>query len=183
MPSDTLGEHMKVAPRSKNPAHLEWPLFEWLRIVLVGGGAWSLILLYVYIFRNGKSELILQFSAPVLAIYIASSGLMYNRARGMPPGKVKRRSLYAGERAAQAFLFSVMGLLLGAIAFSVAALFKVDLVESFHGHSPWFFAFLPSFVFVQWGYASYVLFLRAISSDLLYPVTARTIVERIKNAP
>jgi hypothetical protein len=132
---------MKVAPRSKNPAHLEWPLFKWLRIVLVGGGAWSLILLYVYIFRNGKSELILQFSAPVLAIYIASSGLMYNRARGMPPGKVKRRSLYAGERAAQAFLFSVMGLLLGAIAFSVAALFKVDLVESFHGHSPWFLHF------------------------------------------
>lgn len=174
---------MKHAHRSKKSAHLEWPFFKWLRIVLIGGGAWSLVLLYVYIFKNNKPELILQFSAPVLAIYLASSGLMYNRARGMPQGKSKRRSLYAGERAAQAFLFTVMGLLLGAIAFSVSTLFKVDLVNSFHGHSPWFFAFLPSFVFVQWGYASYVLFLRAISSDLLYPVTAREIVERIRNAP
>lgn len=105
--------HMKIASSSKRPAHLEWPLLKWLRVILAGGGAWSLFLLYVYIFRNGRFDLILQFSAPVLAIYIASSGLMYNRARGMPQGKAKRRSLYAGERATQAFLFTVIGLLLG----------------------------------------------------------------------
>ncbi|WP_374413903.1 hypothetical protein [Hydrogenophaga sp.] len=174
---------MKAVFKSKKPAHLEWPIFKWLRIVLAGGGALSLFLLYVFIFRNGRSDLILQFSAPVLAIYIASSGLMYNRARGMPQGKSKRRSLYAGERATQAFLFSVIGLLLGGVAYSVSALFEVDLVVAFHGHSPWVFVFFPSLVFVQWGYASYVLFLRAISSDLLYPVAAKVIAVRIKNAP
>lgn len=174
---------MKVVVKSKKPAHLEWPFFKWLRIALAGGGALSLFLLYVFIFRSGRSDLILQFSAPVLAIYLASSGLMYNRARGMPQGKSKRRSLYAGERAAQAFLFSVIGLILGGIAYSFSALFMVDLVVAFHGRSPWVLAFFPSLVFVQWGYASYVLFLRAISSELLYPVAAKVIAVRIKDAP
>ena len=178
-----LDARMTFASKTRNPAHLEWPFFKWLRFILAGGGAWSVFLLYFYIFRDGRFDLILQFSAPVLAIYIASSGLMYNRARAMPQGKAKRRSLYAGERAAQAFLFSVVGLLLGAVAFSVAVLFKVDPVMAFHGRSFWVLIFFPSLVFVQWGYASYVLFLRAISSDLLFPVTARAIAMRTKNAP
>lgn len=63
------------------------------------------------------------------------------------------------------------------------ATLNVDLVVAFHGHSAWVLAFLPSLVFVQWGYVSYVLFLRAISIDLLYPVAAKTIAMRIKNAP
>lgn len=174
---------MKFVSKTRNPPHLVWPLFKWVRFVLICGGALSIVFAYLFIFKSGKFDLILKFAAPVLAIYIASSGLMFNRARGMPQGKSKRRSLYAGERALQAFLFSVVGLILGVSAFSVMAFFSPEFVVVLDLKSFWIFTFVPSLVYVQWGFASYVLFLQSISTDLLYPVTAKAIAVRIRNAP
>lgn len=165
------------------PPHLEWPLYRWVRVVLELGGAFTLFAAFSYVVVWQQFETFAKVVVPVLATYIATSGLFYNRARALPRGPSKVRSLYAGERSTQATLFTIVGVGIGCVLFGWGQWFGV-FGEGVRGkESPWLFVYMPAFVFVMYGYSSFLFGLRVVSKEFVRPLHAREISKRIKNAP
>ena len=58
----------------------------------------------------------------VLGLMIAFTGLMYNRARAYPEGKLQRRSLLAAETGLKAICFALVAVAIGGLIFYVFSL-------------------------------------------------------------
>lgn len=168
---------------STKPSHLEWPIFRWIRFALEIGGAISLAMAFIYVIEKNQYESVAKLIVPILATYIASAALFYNRARALPRNTSKTRSLYAAERAIQAAVFTLIGVLIGAVIYAWLNNFGVVVVQGNGEASPWAFLYLIPMAFIEIGYSSFLATLRAISKDFLRPISAREIARRIRNAP
>ncbi|MDB5730182.1 MAG: hypothetical protein JWQ03_77 [Variovorax sp.] len=163
--------------------HLEWPFFRWTRLVLKPGGGFTLLLAFFYIVATRDFRAAASVLVSVSVIYIAVAALFFNRARALPRGPNKVRSLYAAERATQAIAFTLVGALLGVVFFAWGSYFEsAAKIDSSMPH-PWLLIFFLPLIFVGWGYFTFALALRVISREFLYPLSAREIARRIKNAP
>ncbi|WP_411880031.1 hypothetical protein [Polaromonas sp. YR568] len=58
----------------------------------------------------------------VLGLMIAFTGLMYNRARAYPEGKIQRRSILAAETGLKAICFALVAIAVGGLIFYVYSL-------------------------------------------------------------
>lgn len=165
------------------PPHLEWPFYRWLRLFLEVGLGFTLLVAFFYLlgtrdFRAAGSTLV-----SVLVTYIAVGALFFNRARALPHGPSKVRSLYVAERATQATAFTLVGLLLGICLFAWGSYFEAarNIVQP--APHPWLLLFFIPLLFISWGYGAFALALRVIAREFLHPLTARSIARRIRRAP
>lgn len=164
------------------PAHLEWPVYKWLRFFLEVGGAFSLFVALLHVALTSQYTLFAQGAVPVLATYLGTAALLYNRGRGLPRGQSKIRSLYAAERSLQALLFTLVGIALGAVLIGWASWFGA-LKSPASRPQGWETLNLIPAIFIMWGYSTYLISLRAISKEFLRPVTTREIARRLRDAP
>lgn len=167
----------------RRPAHLEWPIFSWIRLFLRFGGHATLLIIYLNVIETHEYKIAVQSFVPILATYLTTAGLLYNRARALPSGKHKTRSLYAAERSTQAFVFSVLGILISAIVFAIGVSLGIAEFRTMRITSWWILVYIAPLTFIQYGYASYALSLGTVSKDFLHPLTPREIAKRIRKAP
>lgn len=100
------------------------------------------------------------FCVPILVVFFAFSSLLYTRGRSLPKGNAQLRSLYAGERAMQATIWYLFGIILGTSLYGLIVYFGV----SFNPGKPspagfWLLAFLAPYALMQIGF---LFFMRAI---------------------
>ena len=165
------------------PMHLEWPVIRWIRLFLEAGGGFALTAAFYYVVDAGQFASFAAAAVPVIATYIATAGLLYNRARALPKGPSKTRSLYSAERAVQATVFTLAGIVIGTSIFAVVQWFHLSSLASTQRGGALLFAYLLPMAFVLSGYISFVIGFRAIAKDFLHPLGARDIAERIRKAP
>lgn len=162
--------------------HVEWPIFRWVRLSLELGGGFAIVQLLIYAIATNSYLDLAKAIVPIMATYIATASLFYNRARAIGSGKSRNRSLYAAERSMQGVVFTIIGLLLGAIVYYLLTFFHISIVFSGRQtEDPWIMAYTPAFAFILMGYVTYLLALRAISKEFLRPITVREICERVND--
>jgi hypothetical protein len=150
---------------------------------LEAGGAFGLFVALLHVVITKQYSVFVQGAVPVLATYLGTAALLYNRGRGLPKGPSKTRSLYAAERSFQALLFTLVGVALAATFIGWASWFGAFSPALANQPQPWELILFVPMIFVMWGYATYLLSLRAISREFLRPVSTREIAKRIRNAP
>lgn len=96
---------------------------------------------------------------PILLVFFGFASLLYNRGRSLPKGETATRSLYAAERAVQATLWYLLGIVLGTSLYGLLVYFGV----SFNPSRPsvlglWLVLFVAPYVLMQIGL---LFFLRA----------------------
>ena len=168
---------------NSRPMHIEWPLYRWFRFLLETGGGFALFVVFVVVVGQQQFETFATAAVPIIAIYFATSGLLYNRARALSRRPSKTRSLYAAERSTQATIFSLVGIIIGVSIFSLTAWFGLELNPSAGIRNAWALLYFVPLAFIMGGYRSYLFCIRAISKEFLHPLSAREISRRIKNAP
>lgn len=113
------------------------------------------------------------FFLPVLVVFFGFTSLLFMRGRSLARSKEQLRTLFAAERAMQATVWYVTGMVLGV---SLYALVPAS-------HSPWLLVFVLPYALMQVGL---VLFVRAawvIAPQFLRPVGRREIWRRIAREP
>lgn len=163
--------------------HLEWPFFKWMRPVLEIGVGFTLFIGFVYLVRARDFRSAASVLASVLTIYVAIAALFFNRARGLPRGPSKIRSLYAAERATQGIAFTLVGTVAGIVIFAWGIYFEYSLHPAFPLVRIWPLLFILPLAFILWGYVAFTLALRVISREFLHPLSAKEVARRIKGAP
>jgi hypothetical protein len=109
---------------------------------------------------------------PILVIYFGFASLHYTRARSLPKGVPQTRSLYAAERAVQATVWHLMGIVLGISLY--ALLTHLGAAEGL-----WRLLFLAPYALMQVGLVCFTRALRAIAPDLLRWVGPLELVRRV----
>lgn len=100
------------------------------------------------------------FCVPFLVVFFAFSSLLYMRGRSLGKGKAQIRSLFAAERAMQASIWYLFGILLGTSLYGLLLYFGV----SFDPNKPslvglWLLVFLAPYALMQVGF---LFFMRAV---------------------
>lgn len=104
----------RTSGRSRQRKSLAIHLSEWFQI-----GVFSAMNVYVT-FRLGNMQLegLPAFAGAAIALMLAFTALMYNRARAYPDGPTQRRSLLAAEKGLEAVLQALGTFIFIAIVFS-----------------------------------------------------------------
>jgi len=100
------------------------------------------------------------FTIPILVVFFAFSSLLYMRGRSLAKGKAQLRSLYAAERAMQATIWYLFGIILGTSLYGLLLYFGVTFNPS--RPSPvglWLLVFLAPYALMQTGF---IFFMRAV---------------------
>lgn len=163
--------------------HLEWPLFRWFRVLLELGAALTFFVAFAYIVVTQELRTAGAALVPILATYIATAALLFNRARALPRGPSKVRSLYAAERATQATVFTIVGLILGVVIFAWGAWISAAMKTPSPAVAAWSFLYFVPLLFLQTGYQCFTLALRVVAREFLHPLGAKEIARRVRNAP
>ncbi len=168
--------------------HLEYRFLRGLRFVVEAGvGSTLCWALFMGVQLNRMVDAG-KIAVPIIAIYIACASLFYNRSRALPKGSSKTRSLYAAERALQATLFSVFGVVIGVVYYAFLhyvgyGMTKFGYVLTSLGEVCTIAGWLIPAGYVIFGYMSFIFAIRAASKDLMRPTTAIELARRIRNAP
>ena len=96
---------------------------------------------------------------PILVVFFAFSSLLFLRGRSLAPGKAQNRSLYAAERAMQASIWYLFGIILGVSTYGALLHFGIN----FDPRQPtvagfWLLAYLAPYALMQIGF---IVFMRA----------------------
>src|SRR5688500_1283978 len=97
---------------------------------------------------------------PILVVFFGFASLLYTRGRSLAKGKGQMRSLYAAERAMQATIWYLFGIILGTSLYGVLMRFGVAFNPS--EPSPgglWLVLFLAPYALMQMGL---LCFMRAV---------------------
>jgi hypothetical protein len=99
------------------------------------------------------------FCVPMLIVFVGFSSLLYNRGKSLAKGRAQVRSLYAAERAMQATVWYLFGILLGTSLYGILVYFGV----TFDPHDPtpaglWLLLFIAPYALMQ---AGFLYFMRA----------------------
>lgn len=120
------------------------------------------------------------FCVPILVVFFAFSSLLYMRGRSLGKGKAQIRSLFAAERAMQAAIWYLFGILLGTSLYGVLVYFGV----SFNPGQPtamglWLLLFIAPYALMQTGLIFFMRAVWVVTPHFLRPVTALEIRRRI----
>lgn len=101
---------------------------------------------------------------PILVVYFGFASLLYIRGRSLTEQKAQIRSLYAAERAMQAAIWHLFGIILGASVYGLLRYFGI----TFHPSAPppaglWLLVFLAPYALMQIGLLCFMRAARAVS--------------------
>jgi hypothetical protein len=141
--------------------------------------AFSLFVAFCVFVLNFRFGPIGAISIPLLAVFYGFSSLLYNRSRAYTRGHSRIRSLYAAERAMQATLFAVTGLLIGGGMYALFAWFGFTPGEEISKKHVALFAFIFPYAFIQAGLKCFLIALRVASVEFMRPLSPRLLRKRI----
>lgn len=100
------------------------------------------------------------FCVPILVLFFGFASLLYNRGRSLAKGKAQIRSLYAAERATQATIWYLFGIIVGITVYGILMYFGI----TFDWKAPtpaglWLLLFVVPFALMEIGFVS---FMRAV---------------------
>ena len=88
---------------------------------------------------------------PILVVFYGFAAVLYTRGRALAKGREQTRSLYAAERAMQATIWHLFGIILGLTLYA--------LLMRFGAGGPWLLLFLAPYALMQ---IALICFMRAI---------------------
>ena len=120
------------------------------------------------------------FCVPILVVFYGFASLLFTRGRSLAKGPSQVRSLYAAERAAQATLWYVFGIILGATAYGLARYLGIPFeADQRWVVALWLFLFLAPAALMQIGLLCFMRALWAIAPELLRRVNAYEVARRV----
>jgi hypothetical protein len=120
------------------------------------------------------------FCVPILVVFFAFASLLYNRGRALAKGKAQVRSLYAAERAMQATIWYLFGILLGVTLYGILVYFGVN----FDPRAPtreglWLLFFIGPYALMQIGFLGFMRAVWVIAPDFLRRTSAFDLRRRV----
>jgi hypothetical protein len=120
------------------------------------------------------------FCVPMLVVFYGFASLLFVRGRALAKGPWQVRSLYAGERAMQATLWYLFGIILGTTVYGLARYLGIP----FEADEPWAVAvwlllFLVPAALMQIGLLCFMRALWVIVPELLRSVNAFEVARRV----
>lgn len=121
------------------------------------------------------------FCVPFLIVFYGFAALLFNRGKSLAKGKAQTRSLYAAERATQATVLYLLGILLGTTLYGIL----VYLGLSFDPHKPsvaglWLLLFIAPYALMQAGFVYLMRALRLVAPQLLRNASSFELYRRIR---
>lgn len=122
--------------------------------------AFSLVFLLMVAHHVSRQDFkpLVALCAPILIVYFGFASLLFVRGRSLAEGTWQLRSLLAGERAMQASIWHLLGIVLGVSAYGLLRYLDVPS-DSRLGAALWLLVFSSPYAFMQ---AGLLCFLRAI---------------------
>jgi hypothetical protein len=158
------------------------------------GFGMSWIVIFGYVIFMQQFEIFVKASISVLAICLTTASLFYSRARALNDGPMKRRTLYSAERATQASVLILIGVVLGVAVYSFSIVAGLEVwpagtvitnIKDFPGKNinTWIYLYFFPFSFLMLGCISYFLSLRSILRDFVRVVGLKELAARSWDAP
>jgi hypothetical protein len=121
------------------------------------------------------------FCVPFLIVFYGLAALLFNRGKSLAKGRAQARSLYAAERATQATVLYLLGILLGTTLYGIL----VYLGLSFDPHRPgpaglWLLLFVAPYALMQAGFVYLMRALRLVAPQLLPGASAFELRRRVQ---
>lgn len=121
------------------------------------------------------------FCVPFLVVFYGLAALLFNRGKSLAKGKAQIRSLYAAERATQATVLYLLGILLGTTLYGIFTYLGL----SFDPHRPspaglWLLLFIAPYALMQAGFVYLMRALRLIMPQFFGGFSAFELRRRIQ---
>jgi hypothetical protein len=121
------------------------------------------------------------FCVPFLIVFYGFAALLFNRGKALAKGKAQIRSLYAAERATQATVLYLLGILLGTTLYGIL----MYLGLSFDPQRPglaglWLLLFIVPYALMQAGFVYLMRALRLVAPQLLRGASAFELRRRVE---
>ena len=111
---------------------------------------------------------------PMLLVFFAFASLLFIRGRSLAKGRAQFRSLYAAERAVQAAVWHLSGIVLGTVLYAV--LVRIGMPEE---PGPWMLLFLAPYALMQVGLLTFMRAVWVVAPQFFRPVSALELGRRI----
>ena len=117
---------------------------------------------------------------PIVVMFFGFASLLYNRGRALAKGPAQIRSLYAAERAMQATLWYLFGIILGVTVYGILIYFGL----SFDPGKPtpaglWLLLFIGPYALMQIGFLSFMRAVWVIAPQFLRRTSAFDLRRRV----
>lgn len=121
------------------------------------------------------------FCVPLLIVFYGLSALFFNRGKSLAKGKAQARSLYAAERATQATVLYVLGILLGTTLYGLLVYLGVTFDADRPGPAGlWLLLFIAPYALMQAGFVYLMRALRLVAPQLLPGASAFELRRRVQ---
>lgn len=110
---------------------------------------------------------------PVLLVLFGFASLLFLRGRSLAKGSAQVRSLYAAEKAMQAAVWHLSGIMLAIVLYAV-------LMRAGIAGGPWLLLFLVPYAFMQVGLLSFLRAVWLIAPQFFRPVGAFELRRRVE---
>lgn len=165
-----------MKPKDPTPFFTSGIFFRPLEI----GCAFALFVAFGYLVFNFQFGPIGQIAVPLLAVFFGFSSLLFNRARAYGKGRSRFRTLYAAERALQATLFTLVGLLVGLAMYGLFVWYGFAPGQVVSGKTALLLFFMFPYGLIQMGLFCFMLSLRIASKEYLYSLSPKSLTRRIR---
>ena len=121
------------------------------------------------------------FCLPILLLFFAFASLLYNRGKALAKGKGQTRSLYAAERATQAAIWHLLGIVLGISLYAMLNHSGIDLDADQPSLARlWLLLFLAPYVLMQVGLMAFMRAVWTITPQFFRRVDAFELRRRVQ---
>ena len=121
------------------------------------------------------------FCLPILLLFFAFASLLYNRGKALAKGKGQTRSLYAAERAMQAAIWHLLGIVLGISLYAALNHSGMDLDTDQPSLARlWLLVFLAPYVLMQIGLTTFMRAVWIITPQFFRRVDAFELRRRVQ---
>lgn len=121
------------------------------------------------------------FCIPIVAVFFSFSSLLFIRGRSLAKGGGQMRSLYAAERAMQATIWYLFGIILGTSLYGILMRFGVTFDPSEPSADGfWLLLFLAPYALMQTGLLCFMSAIWAIAPHFFHRLGAFEIARRVQ---
>ena len=121
------------------------------------------------------------FCLPILLLFFAFASLLYNRGKALAKGKGQTRSLYAAERATQAAVWHLFGIVLGISLYAVLNHSGIELDADQPSLARlWLLLFVVPYILMQIGLTTFMRAVWTITPQFFRRVNAFELRRRVQ---